>query len=130
MANVSGGEQSNTLAVPCKHALDMAPTLQLSGPGGEQLRLFVCSECQHRWWQDDSEVVDLSVVLSVMHDIAHHAPRFSSPKPDGPEERRTIPPITRAPGGETKRRKDQRSSEGYSISSGTANRSLNNSLSS
>ncbi|HUC13434.1 MAG TPA: hypothetical protein VMS00_03185, partial [Acidimicrobiales bacterium] len=72
MANLRGGEQSNTVAVQCKHALEMAPTLQLSGPEGEQLRLFACSACQHRWWQKDAEVVDLSMVLSVMRDIAHH----------------------------------------------------------
>ncbi len=111
MGNLTGGEQSNTRAVECKHAPEMAPTLQLSGPGGEQLSLFVCSACQHRWWKDESEVVDLSVVLSVMRDIAHDAPRRSSPKPDGPEECLTRRPITRATGGKTKQRKNQRSLE-------------------
>jgi hypothetical protein len=47
----------------------MAPTLELSGPLGEQLRLFSCGRCQRRWWQEDSKVVGLSVVLSVMRDI-------------------------------------------------------------
>jgi hypothetical protein len=125
MVNLSGGEQSNTLAVQCKHAPEMAPTLQLRRPGGEQLTLFACSACQHRWWQDDSEVVDLSVVLSMMSDIARHAPRRRSPKSDGPEERLTRPPMTRAAGRKTRRRKNHRSLECYSISSGTANRSLN-----
>jgi len=126
MANLTGGEQSKTLAVQCKHAPEMAPTLQLSGLGGRQLRLFVCSACQHRWWQDDSEVVDLSVVLSVMRDIAHHAPSRSSPKPDVPEECLTRQPMTRATAGKSKRRKNQRSLQGYSISSGITKRSLNN----
>ncbi len=130
MANLRGGEQSNNVVIQCKHAPEMAPTLQLGGPGREQLRLFACSTCQHRWWQNDSEVVDLSVVLSVMRDIARHAPRRSSPKPDGPEERLTRPPLTRATAGKTKRHKNHRSLDGYSISSGTTNRSLNISFSS
>jgi len=69
MANLKGGEESKAFTAQCKHAPEMAPTLELSGPRGEQLRMFSCWRCQHRWWQDNSEVVDLSVVLSVMGDI-------------------------------------------------------------
>ncbi len=123
MANLSDGELSNTLAVRCKHAPEMAPTLHLRRPGGEQLRLFVCSACQHHWWQDDSEVVDLPAVLSMMRDIARHAPRRRSPKAYGPEEHLTRPPMARAARGKTKWRKNHRSLEGFSISSATANRS-------